>query len=172
MNAFYDLVQRHNEAVGAGNWSQPFPLEAAKVFFGVVDENTPRLFEPEVGHGLHRVEQAEPPAAAAEPRASPPSAIQPPPLPPGAPDAEHSWQRQMATSINALWETFLRGRNLPLNSTAWREVAEKLGENARPVLDFLRALDVPKGADLKVVTSQAAERRAPMVPPTTDPADA
>ena len=30
LNAFYDLVQRHNEAVSAGNWSQPFPLEATQ----------------------------------------------------------------------------------------------------------------------------------------------
>jgi hypothetical protein len=33
LNAFYDLVQRHNEAVSAGNWTQPFPLDAAKGFF-------------------------------------------------------------------------------------------------------------------------------------------
>ena len=64
LNAFYDLVQRHNEAVGAGNWSRPFPLDAAKGFFGAVEDNTPRWFEREVNEGLRRVEQAEPPAAA------------------------------------------------------------------------------------------------------------
>ena len=42
LNAFYDLVQRHNEAVRAGNWSQPFPIDAAKDFFGVVEDSTPR----------------------------------------------------------------------------------------------------------------------------------
>ena len=61
LNAFYDLVQRHNEAVGAGNWSQPFPLDAAKGFFGAVEDNTPRWFEHEVERGLRQVEQAAPP---------------------------------------------------------------------------------------------------------------
>ena len=46
LNAFYDLVQRHNEAVTAGNWTQPFPLDAAKDFFGAVGDNTPRWFVP------------------------------------------------------------------------------------------------------------------------------
>src|SRR5580698_5716636 len=40
LNAFYDVVQRHNEAVSAGNWAQPFPLDAAKDFFGAVDDNS------------------------------------------------------------------------------------------------------------------------------------
>ena len=72
LNAFYDLVQRHNEAVSAGNWSQPFPLDAAKSFFGVVEDNTPRWFEREVEQGLRQVEQAEPPPAAPpEPRPRP-----------------------------------------------------------------------------------------------------
>jgi hypothetical protein len=75
LNAFYDLVERHNEAVNAGNWSEPFPLAAAKGFFGAVDDNTPRWFEREVEHGLRQVEQAEPPAATA-PEAVPASAIE------------------------------------------------------------------------------------------------
>ena len=61
LNAFYDLVQRHNEAVNAGNWSQPFPLDATKGFFGAIEDNTPRWFEPQVERGLREVEQAEPP---------------------------------------------------------------------------------------------------------------
>jgi hypothetical protein len=37
-------VQRRNEAVEAGNWARPFPLDAAKGFFGAVEDNTPRWF--------------------------------------------------------------------------------------------------------------------------------
>jgi len=33
LNAFYDLVQRHNEAVNAGNWSQPFPARRRQGLF-------------------------------------------------------------------------------------------------------------------------------------------
>ena len=142
LNAFYDLVQRHNEAVSLGNWAQPFPLGAAKSFFGAVEENTPRWFEPQVEQGLRQVEQAEPPAALPEP--APASAIEPP-LPPGTPDAKDSWRRQMATSANALWETFLQGRDLPVDKDEWRRAAESLGAHVRPIIDFLRAQEERKG---------------------------
>jgi hypothetical protein len=90
LNDFYDLVRRHEEAVAKGQWTQPFPIEAAKGFFGVVEENTPQLFEPEVGHGLRQVEHAAPPPALTTEAPSLSSAI---PLPPGTPNAEHSRQR-------------------------------------------------------------------------------
>jgi hypothetical protein len=147
LNAFYDLVQRHNEAVEAGNWSQPFPLEAAKNFFGAVEDNTPRWFERDVEQGLRQVEQAEPPPAVApsEPALAPPSAlIEPPPLPPGTPDAQDSWKRQMATAANALWETFLQGQSMPVDKDEWRQAAEELGAHVRPIIDFLRAQEEGK----------------------------
>ena len=142
LNAFYDLVQRHNEAVNAGNWSQPFPIDAAKDFFGAVQDNTPRWFEPQVERGLRQVEQAEPPPAIpAEPL--PASAIGPPPLPPGTPDAQNSWKRQMAMAVNALWETFLQGRDMPVAQDEWRKAAKELGAHVRPIIDFLREQEKP-----------------------------
>jgi hypothetical protein len=144
LNAFYDLVQRHNEAVSAGNWAQPFPLDAAKGFFGAVEANTPRWFEREVEQGLRQVEQAEPPAAA-PPEPAPASAIEPPPLPPGTPDAQNSWRRQMATAANALWETFLQGRDMPVAQDEWRAAADALGAPVRPIIEFLRTQEEGKG---------------------------
>jgi len=143
LNAFYDLVQRHNEAVNAGNWSRPFPLDAAKGFFGAVEDNTPRWFEREVEQGLRQVEQGEPPPAAA-PALAPASPIEPPPLPPGTPDAQNSWKRQMATAANALWETFLQGRDMPVNRDEWGSAAEQLGAHVKPIIDFLREQEEPK----------------------------
>jgi hypothetical protein len=143
LNAFYDVVQRHNEAVSAGNWSQPFPLEAAKGFFGAVEDNTPRWFEPHVQQGLRQVEQAEPSPTAATSEPGSPSTIEPPPLPPGTPDAQDSWKRQMATSANALWETFLQGHDMPVNKNEWRQAADELGPHVRPIIDFLRAQEKP-----------------------------
>jgi hypothetical protein len=137
LNAFYDLVQRHNEAVGAGNWAQPFPLDATKGFFGAIEGNTPRWFEPQVEQGLREVEQAEPPPAVPEPALA--SFIAPPPLPPGTPDARDSWKRQMATAANALWETFLQGQAMPVDKDEWRAAADELGTHVRPIIDFLRA---------------------------------
>ena len=122
LNAFYDLVQRHNEAVNAGNWTQPFPLDAAKEFFGAVEDNTPRWFEPQVEQGLRQVEQAEPPAAAAERRLRPRSSRRR--CRPERPTRRDSWRRQMATAANALWETFLQGRDMPVAQDEWRKAAE------------------------------------------------
>jgi hypothetical protein len=146
LNAFYDLVQRHNEAVSAGKWSQPFPLEAAKTFFGTVEDNTPRWFEPQVERGLRQVEQAEPPTTSPEATHTLSSGIEPPPLPPGTPDAQNSWKRQMATSANALWETFLQGRDMPVDKDEWRTAADQLGPHVRPIIEFLRAQERPNGA--------------------------
>jgi hypothetical protein len=115
LNAFYDLVQRHNEAVSAGNWSKPFPLDEAKKFFGAVEDNTPRWFEAQVEQGLRQVEHAEPPLVPLPEREmANASIIEPPPLPPETPDAQDSWKRQMATAANSLWETFLQGQNMPV----------------------------------------------------------
>jgi hypothetical protein len=143
LNAFYDLVQRHNEAVAAGDWSQPFPLDASKGFFAAIEDNTPRWFEPQVERGLREVEHAKPPTTVA-PESAPASAIGPPPLPPGTPDAQNSWRRQMATTANALWETFLEGGDMPVSQDGWRAAAEELGEHVRPILDFLRAQEQRK----------------------------
>ena len=144
LNGFYPLVQRHDEAVNTANWSHPFPFESAKAFFRVVDENTPQFFEPEVGHGLHRVEQSAPPVelATGETRASS-AAIQPPPLPAGVPSAEHSRLRQLATAANTLWSVFLKGKDLPGVLDGWTQTAHKLGENIGPILEFLRSLGPP-----------------------------
>ena len=146
LNAFYDLVERHNEAVNAGNWSNPFPLDEAKKFFGAVEDNTPRWFEPHVEQGLRQVEQAEPPPVATLSEPASRSAIGPPPLPPGTPDARDSWKRQMATAANALWETFLQGQKMPVAQEEWRQTAHTLGVHVGPVIDFLRAQEETNGA--------------------------
>ena len=143
---FYDLVHQHNEAITAGNWTQQFPLDATKGFFGAVGENTPRWFEPQVEQGLRQVEHAQPPRATTPSEPVPPSGIEPPSLPPGTPDAHQSWRRQMATSANALWETFLQGRDMPVAQEEWRAAADNLAQHVRPILDFLRAQEEPKGA--------------------------
>jgi hypothetical protein len=48
------------------------------------------------------VEEAEPPFVVVFTEPAPAATIQPPPLPPGTPDAQDSWKRQMATAANAL----------------------------------------------------------------------
>jgi hypothetical protein len=140
LNAFYDLVKKHQDAIAASELTLPFPAEAARRFFGVVEAETPRFFEPPVGEGLRDVERAAPPVALAPDETRPSTAIQPPPLPPGTPDPRQSHERQIATAANALWETFLKGKDLPVAIEAWTEAVQKLGHAVGPLLDFLRGL--------------------------------
>jgi hypothetical protein len=144
LNDFYDLVRRHNEAVNSGNWTQPFPFEEAQRFFSAVEDNTPDFFESEVSEGLRQVEQAASPTSRAPALTSASAAaVQPPPLPPGTPNVEHSHQRQIAAAANALWSVFLKGKDFPVAIEGWTKAAHKLGENIGPILDFLRGLGAP-----------------------------
>jgi hypothetical protein len=45
----------------------------------------------------------------------------------------------MATSANALWETFLQGQNMPVAQDEWWAASEELGAHVRPIIEFLRA---------------------------------
>jgi len=140
LNAFYDLVKKHQDAIATSELTRPFPAEAARRFFDVVEGETPRFFEPPVGEGLRDVERAAPPVALAPDETRPSTAIQPPPLPPGTPDPRQSHERQIATAANALWETFLKGKDLPVAIEAWTQAAQKLGHAVGPLLDFLRGI--------------------------------
>jgi hypothetical protein len=79
LNAFYDLVKKHQDAIAASKLTLPFPAEAARRFFGVVEDETPRFFEPPVGEGLRDVERAAPPVVIAPDEVRATTAIQPPP---------------------------------------------------------------------------------------------
>jgi hypothetical protein len=138
LNAFYDLVKKHQDAIAASKLTLPFPAEVARRFFSAVEAETPRFFEPPVGEGLRDVERAAPPVALAPDETRPSNAIPPPALPPGTPDPRQSHERQIATAANALWETFLKGKDLPVAIEAWTEAAQKLGHAVGPLLDFLR----------------------------------
>ncbi len=147
LNDFYELVRRHEEAVAKGRWTQPFPINAAKRFFGIVDENTPRFFEPEVSKGIRRVEQTAhwvEPGPDERRASSPTSEPLPQPSSPPAPERSHLNQHQIArraASVSrCLWSVFLKGKDLPVALEGWTQAAHKLGENIGPLLDFLRGL--------------------------------
>ena len=50
----------------------------------------------------------------------------------------------MATAANALWETFLQGREMPIAQDEWRVAADQLGEHVRPIIEFLREQEEQK----------------------------
>jgi hypothetical protein len=104
-----------------------------------VADNTPAFFQPEVAEGARRIEgvPADEPAVKAED--VPSSAPQPPPLPAGAPEPAKSREHQIATSANALYGEFLKGKDLPLAVEDWARVAHSLGDAIGPILRFLKA---------------------------------
>ena len=51
----------------------------------------------------------------------------------------------MATAANALWETFLEGRDMPVDKDEWRRAADALGAHVRPIIEFLRDQEEGKG---------------------------
>jgi hypothetical protein len=162
LDGFYDLVQRHNAAVAAANWTQPFPTDAAKRFFGVVADNTPAFFQPEVAEGVRRIEGVAAAERAAKAEGVPSSAPQPPPLPAGASEPAKSREHQVATSANALYDVFLKGKDLPLSVEDWAQVAHSLGDAIGPILHFLKAEAVADGpvASVAPAPRKPARRRA------------
>ena len=101
-------------------------------------KTTPEMFEPPVAADIGRIDQAEPPPAPAEPL--PADVVGPPPLPAEAPDPTKSRQYQLAAAANALWATFLKGKDPPVAIEGWSKAAQELGQAVAPLLDFLRDL--------------------------------
>ena len=140
LRAFYPEVERLYDAVRSGHLERPLPDDAVAAVGRTIKENTPRYFEPEVSEGLKRVER-EPPEVALSPddiagHGSAP--IQPPPDPLGELEPRKSRSFSTASAINALWKTFLKGKDIPEALEGWRDVAGKLGENVGPVIDWLK----------------------------------
>lgn len=140
LRAFYPEVERFYDAVRSGHLERPLPDDAVAAVGRTIKENTPRYFEPEVSEGLKRVER-EPPEVALSPddiagHGSAP--IQPPPDPLGELEPRKSRSFSTASAINALWKTFLKGKDIPEALEGWRDVAGKLGENVGPVIDWLK----------------------------------
>jgi len=139
LNGFYDWPRRHQKAVAEGDWGKAaFPEEAVAPWRSEIAKHTPELFEPPVAEDIGRIEQAEPSSVPAEPL--PDHVVGPPPLPAEAPDPKKSRQYQIAAAANALWGTFLKGKDLPVAIEGWSKTAQELGQAAKPFLDFLRDL--------------------------------
>ncbi len=139
LNTFYDIVERHNEAIATATRSRPFPKDAIRPLREFISENTPRYFEPNVSEAQRRLERTEP----KEPREAPAdsktaessSGAPLPTPPPGTPDAKRAHERQTAANANAIWEVVVKG---PAAIEGWWHLAHQFGELVRPFLDFLR----------------------------------
>jgi hypothetical protein len=139
LRIYYPGVGRFYEDVKSGRLSQPLPKDAVESFTRTVEEHTPEVFEPEVSSGLQEAELSAPIADRAEQSASTePAPITPRPDPLGELDPVKAHDFGVASSINALYEAFLKGKDLSQAVKGWDELAHKLGENAGPVIAWLR----------------------------------
>jgi len=160
LRPFYEGVGRFYDDVKSGALSKPLPRDAIEGFVATVRERSPEVFEPEVSQSLERVEER----LSAESTASVPpthvmltlnahegayhvgstvsasgATLSPRPDPMHAPDPTKARAYGITSSINAIYATFLKGKDLAQAVKGWDEIVQKLGEHARPVIEFLKA---------------------------------
>jgi hypothetical protein len=138
LNPFYDIVERHNEAIASATRSRPFPRQAIQPLREFISANTPRYFEPNVSEAQRRLDRAAPEEsrqAVEDSKAAKSTSIVQLPTPPGTPDVKQAHQRQTAANANAIWEVVVKG---PAAIEGWWHLAHQLGDLVRPFLDYLR----------------------------------
>ncbi len=122
----------------SGALSTPLPRDAVEGFAATVREYSPEVFESEVSEGLSKVERELPPEQPPPPGPPPEGVLAPRADPIDAPDPRKAHDYGVASSINAIYATFLKGKDLAVAVKGWDEIAQKLGEHAGPVIEFLK----------------------------------
>jgi hypothetical protein len=138
LNPFYDIIERHNEAIASATRSRPFPKEAIRPLQNFISENTPRYFESNVSEAQRSLDRAAPEGprqSADDSKAAESSNLVQLPTPPGTPDVKQAHQRQTAANANAIWGVVVKG---PAAIEGWWHLANQLGDLVRPFLDYLR----------------------------------
>ncbi len=126
----------------SGALTRPLPKDAVEGFVATIREYTPDAFEPDVSEGLAKVDNefAPPPddQRPTEPRSDDGATLKPRPDPIDAQDTRKAHDYGMASSINAVYRAFLKGKDMSSAIKGWDEIAQKLGEHAGPVIEFLK----------------------------------
>ena len=138
LRPYYEGVGRFYEDVKSGALSTPLPRDAVEGFAATVREYSPEVFESEVSEGLSKVERELPPEQPPPPGPPPEGVLAPRADPIDAPDPRKAHDYGVASSINAIYATFLKGKDLAVAVKGWDEIAQKLGEHAGPVIEFLK----------------------------------
>ena len=98
LNSFYDIVERHNEAIASGTRSPPFPKEAIRPLREFISREHATLFQssmsPKHSESLDRAAPEEPRRSADDLKAAESSNMVQLPTPPGTPDVKQAHQRQ------------------------------------------------------------------------------
>jgi hypothetical protein len=139
LRAYYPELSEFYASVRDGVLVAPLSLDAVERVRAAIDEHTPDTFDPSVGSELAKEEASAPPLA--DEREAPlltTANPQPPPDPIGSVDREQTRDQLVARSLNGLWSTFLRGKDIVPNIDGWRRAYETLEPAIRPILDYLR----------------------------------
>ena len=67
-----------------------------------------------------------------------PGVLAPRPDPIDAPNPEKAQAFSITSTINAVYRAFYKGKDMAAAIKGWDEAAQKLGEHAGPVIEFLK----------------------------------
>ncbi len=138
LRPYYPGVGRFYDDVRSGALSAPLPRDAIAGFVETVRDYTPDIFEPAVSRGIDKVEEDFAPQPAGPAPQLQPGVLAPRPDPIDAPDPEKTQAYSLASTINAVYRAFLKGKDMASAIKGWDEIAQKLGEHAGLVIEFLK----------------------------------
>lgn len=138
LRPYYPGVGRFYDDVRSGALSAPLPKDAIAGFVEIVREYTPDIFEQSVSQGIGKVEEDFAPHPAAPAPQLEPGVLAPRPDPIDAPNPEKAQAFSITSTINAVYRAFYKGKDMAAAIKGWDEAAQKLGEHAGPVIEFLK----------------------------------
>jgi len=142
LRAYYPATEDFYESVRSGHLEAPLPIDAAEEFIQGVRDNTPTLFEPNVGDTLETSAKPIPQILLVDHEAPKSDSAQPvpPPDPLGEIDPEKARRFTLGSAVNALWKAVLSGDKAGKTVEGWSKVIATLGPNVVPILEWLRSV--------------------------------
>lgn len=139
LRPYYEGVERFYDDVKRGTLSQPLPRDAVEGFAREVAEHTPDVFQPEVSTALVEVRHGPMLEASPDkPREGASSSLLPRPDPIDAPDPAKLRNYGQASTVNAIYSAFLKGKDISSAVQGWDDIAHSLSRHAGPVIEWLR----------------------------------
>lgn len=138
LRPYYEGVRRFYDDVKRGTLSEPLPRDAIENFSREVAEHTPDVFEPEVSAALVEVRHGPMLEPVHTSRAEPSSCLTPRPDPIDAPDPAKLHNYGQASTVNAIYSAFLKGKDISSAVKGWDDIAQSLSGHAAPVIEWLR----------------------------------
>jgi hypothetical protein len=137
LRAFYPEVEEFYRSVRSGRIDAPLPLDAVKDVMGVIDAQTPAIFDESVSKTVREATSFDPQipqrdAAASEDLISPPVD----PLGELAPAKANDFQT--AGWVNSLWKIFKAGAIVNTSVEAWSKAVHALVGPVTIILNWLR----------------------------------